>query len=72
MRPAVFVIPEHEKVEPVLLSAMMPFDAGFTTAYNGLKTIAEKAGLRCRRADDTWENPAIIQDIVSLIDCPRW
>lgn len=28
-------------------------------------------GLRCRRADDIWENPAIIQDIVSLIDRSR-
>jgi hypothetical protein len=24
--------------------------------------------LRCRRADDIWENPAVIQDVVSLID----
>jgi len=29
------------------------------------------AGLRCRRADDIWENPAIIQDVVSLIDRSR-
>jgi hypothetical protein len=24
--------------------------------------------VRCRRADDIWENPAVIQDVVSLID----
>ena len=67
-RPTVFAIPEHEKIEPVLVSAMMPFDASFTAVYDTLKATAEKVGLRCRRADDIWENPAIIQDIVSLID----
>jgi hypothetical protein len=67
-RPTVFSIPEHENIEPVLVSAMMPFDAGFTAVYDSLKATAEKVGLRCRRADDIWENPAIIQDIVSLID----
>jgi len=70
-RPTVFSIPEHENIEPVLVSAMMPFDAGFTAVYNSLKAIAEKVGLRCRRADDIWESPAIIQDVVSLIDRSR-
>ncbi len=28
-------------------------------------------GFRSRRADDIWENPAIIQDVVSLIDRGR-
>src|SRR6266404_778972 len=70
-RPSVFTIPEHERIEPVLVSAMMPFDAGFTAVYDSIKATAEKVGLRCRRADDIWENPAIIQDIVSLIDRSR-
>lgn len=70
-RPSVFSIPEHEKIEPALVSAMMPFDATFTAVYDSLRTTAEKVGLRCRRADDIWENPAIIQDIVSLIDRSR-
>jgi hypothetical protein len=70
-RPYVFSITEHEKIEPTLVSAMMPFDAGFTAVYDSLKTTAEKVGLHCRRADDIWENPAIIQDIVSLIDRSR-
>jgi hypothetical protein len=70
-RPRVFTIPENEKIEPALVSAMMPFDAGFAPVYNGIKETVEKVGLRCRRADDIWENPAIIQDIVALIDRSR-
>lgn len=50
---------------------MMPFDAGFSPVYETLKATVEKVGLRCRRADEIWENPAIIQDIVSLIDRSR-
>lgn len=70
-RPNVFTIPEHENLEPTLISVMMPFDASFTSVYNDLKATAEKIDLHCRRADDIWENPAIIQDIVSLIDRSR-
>jgi hypothetical protein len=70
-RPAVFQIPEHENIEPMLASAMMPFDAGFNAIYDGIRQAAENAGLRCRRADDIWENPAIIQDVVALIDRSR-
>jgi len=70
-RPSVFTITEHEKIESVLVSAMMPFDAGFTAIYDSIKAAAEKVRLRCRRADDIWENPAIIQDIVSLIHRSR-
>ena len=47
---------------------MMPFDPSFTAVYDSLRTTAGKVVLRCRRADDIWENPPIIQDIVSLID----
>ena len=67
-RPIVFQIPEFENIEPSLVSAMMPFDAAFDAIYDMLQRTAEKAGLRCRRADDIWENPAVIQDVVSLID----
>jgi hypothetical protein len=51
---------------------MMPFDAAFTVVYDSLKATAEKLGLRCRRADEIWENPEIMQDIVSLIDRSRF
>jgi hypothetical protein len=50
------------------VSAMMPFDPSFNAVYAALQRTAESAGLRCRRADDIWENPAVIQDVVSLID----
>lgn len=70
-RPSVFQISEHESIEPTLASAMMPFDAAFNEVYNSIREAADNAGLRCRRADDIWENAAIIQDIVSLIDRSR-
>lgn len=70
-RPTVFQIPEHENIEPTLASAMMPFDAAFNPVYDSIRQAADSVGLRCRRADDIWENAAIIQDVVSLIDRSR-
>lgn len=70
-RPTVFEIPEHERIEPTLVSAMMPFSAEFTPVYDTIQAAAAEVDLRCRRADDIWENPAIIQDVVSLIDRSR-
>lgn len=70
-RPRVFTIPEHENIEPALVSVMMPFDAAFNDVYASIQGASINAGLRCRRADDIWENPAIIQDVVALIDRAR-
>jgi hypothetical protein len=70
-QPTVFQIPEHENIEPALASAMMPFDAGFAPVFECIQQAAANAGLRCRRADDIWENAAIIQDVVALIDRSR-
>jgi hypothetical protein len=70
-RPTVFAISEHERVERELVSVMMPFDAGFSPVYDSIQKAAAATGLRCRRADDIWEAPAVIQDIVSLIDRAR-
>lgn len=70
-RPRVFEIPEHERVEKKLASAMMPFDAGFASVYKAIQEAAEIVDMKCRRADDIWENPEIIQDVVSLIDRSR-
>jgi hypothetical protein len=70
-RPTAFQIPEHENIEPALASAMMPFDAGFNPVYESIRQAADNVGLRCRRADDIWENAAIIQDVVALIDRSR-
>lgn len=70
-RPTVFQIPEHENIEPTLASAMMPFDAAFNAVYDSIRQASDNVGLRCRRADDIWENAAIIQDVVSLVDRSR-
>lgn len=70
-RPTVFQIPEHENIEAALASAMMPFDAGFNDIYASIQQASANVGLRCRRADDIWENAAIIQDVVALIDRSR-
>lgn len=70
-RPTVFPLAEHENLDPHLASAMMPFDAGFTPVFDAIRGAAEGVGLRCRRADDIWENASIIQDVVSLIDRSR-
>jgi hypothetical protein len=70
-RPRVFNLADPESIEPSLVSAMMPFAPAFDAVYSTLQSTAESVGLRCRRADDIWENPAIIQDVVSLIDRSR-
>lgn len=70
-RPRVFQIPEHENIEPTLASAMMPFDTRFNAVYDSIRQAADNVNLRCRRADDIWENAQIIQDVVALIDRSR-
>lgn len=70
-RSRVFALTEPERIEPSLVSAMMPFHPHFDSVYEALKETAEAAGLHCRRADDIWENPAVMQDVVSLIDRSR-
>jgi len=70
-QPSVFKINEHENIEPTLASAMMPFDANFTRVYESISLAADGVQLRCKRADDIWENTAIIQDVVSLINRSR-
>lgn len=67
-KPRVFQLADPERIEPQLVSVMMPFHPGFASVYTAIKEAAEQAGLRPRRADDIWENPAVIQDVVSLID----
>lgn len=69
--PRVFEISEIERIEPSLVSVMMPFDMAFNSVHEKLKETTSGLNLHCRRADDIWENPAIIQDVVSLIDHSR-
>ncbi|WP_313538533.1 hypothetical protein [Sphingomonas sp.] len=69
--PAVFKIPENEKVDVRQLSVMMPFAANFSDVYAAIKQAAEEMGFICHRVDDIWENHSIIQDVVELIDRSR-
>ncbi|MFH1766684.1 MAG: hypothetical protein ABH826_01165 [Patescibacteria group bacterium] len=66
--PKVFQLSDPENIEPSLVSVMMPFDQKFNAVHVTIKKAATDAGLRCRRADDIWENPSVIQDVVTLID----
>jgi hypothetical protein len=71
LKPTAFNLPDHENIEPTLISAMMPFDASFDPVFEALRGVAGATGLRCRRADDMWESPTVMQDVVSLIDRSR-
>ncbi len=66
--PNVFSIAKDETIEQTLVSVMMPFGAAFSPIYEAIQGAATEVGLLCRRADEIWETPAIIQDIVNLID----
>ncbi|XHR30865.1 MAG: hypothetical protein ACFUZC_09930 [Chthoniobacteraceae bacterium] len=70
-RPRVFQLADPEAIERTLMSAMMPFHPSLAPVYEMLKKTAQAVGLQCRRADDIWENPEVIQDVVSLIDHSR-
>ena len=69
--PAVFKIPKHAQIDLTLVSVMMPFGAEFNAVYGAIRQASEHVSLECKRADDFWENPAIIQDVVTLIDHSR-
>ncbi|MDB5713025.1 MAG: hypothetical protein JWO15_422 [Sphingomonadales bacterium] len=70
-RPSVFNIAEHEVIETQLVSVMMPFDVAFAPVYMAIQQAGIAYNLLTRRADEIWEAPGIIQDIVSLIDRAR-
>lgn len=65
--PRVFRIDENWSIDPKLVSVMMPFNVNFDGIYNVLKRTTKKLGLDCLRADDIWDDPAVIQDVFSLI-----
>lgn len=66
--PKVFNISNPEDIDSKLVSVMMPFDSKFTPVHDAISNAVKKMGMNCLRADNIWENNAIIQDIVSLID----
>ncbi|WP_197979282.1 hypothetical protein [Pseudomonas coleopterorum] len=66
-QPTVFQLPSDQRVRPDLLSAMMPF-AGFGSVWEAIQRAATANGMESGRADNRWDHPAIIQDVVALID----
>lgn len=50
---------------------MMPFDRRFDEAYAAIQVSVRALNMQSLRADDIWENDAILQDIVSLINRSR-
>jgi hypothetical protein len=67
-RPKVLRVGDDWTVDPNLASVMMPFDPTFNDVFRAIKRTAKKiAGLNCLRADDIWDDPAVIQDVFSLI-----
>jgi hypothetical protein len=65
--PQVFQLPTSEPPEDDLVAVMMPFDGAFAAVYDGLKDATLGARLRCVRADEIWNNHAIMADVISLI-----
>ncbi|WP_277960737.1 hypothetical protein [Pseudomonas sp. RIT-To-2] len=66
-QPTVFQLSTPQRVRPDLLSAMMPF-AGFGLVWDAIQRAATANGMDSGRADNRWDHPAIIQDVVALID----
>lgn len=59
----------NKKVEPNLISVMMPFREEFNGVYQMIKNTCESLDLTCNRADDIWKHDIIIQDVIDLIYC---
>jgi len=64
--PNVFSVPEGS-LEEDLAAVMMPLRAEFAPVYRAIAKACKTTGLRCLRADDTWEESAIVQDIFNLV-----
>ena len=64
--PYVFELPDSYP-ELDLVAVMMPFAMEFSQAYAAITDAATRSRLRCLRADDIWEESAVIQDIFNLI-----
>lgn len=64
--PNVFDIPDLP-VEPDLVSVMTPMSRDFAATYAAIRRACKGVGLRCLKADDIWEESAIVQDIFNLV-----
>ena len=65
-RPSVFQLSTNP-INSNLVSLMMPFSAEFTAVNLALKSALEAENFVCKRADDFWFHPCLMQDIVELI-----
>lgn len=64
--PKIFSLSE-EPIERGLVSMMMPFSGSFSDVYSTVKEKLESESYTCQRADDFWEHPHIMHDIVELL-----
>lgn len=64
--PKVFRL-DNAGIDDKLLAVMMPFDPRFDDVYASIRQASDKVGIECLRADDIWQDEAIIQDVVTLI-----
>lgn len=70
-RPKVFKLHPESAPDPTLLAVMMPFLPKFDEVNSTFQAVAKSINMQCLRADDIWEEEAVIQDIVSLISRAR-
>lgn len=66
-QPTVFTVAENWTVEDDLVAVMMPFSDRFKPVYKAIQSVSDELGFRCRRADDIWDHPQIMQDIFALL-----
>lgn len=64
--PHVFDVPDLT-LDNELVAVMMPFRKEFEHVYESVRQACAASGFRCLRADDIWEESAIIQDIFNLL-----
>lgn len=67
LHPRVFGLRPVLGVKTDIVAVMMPFSRSFNEVYEYIKQSVTSLGLRCRRADDIWNNESIVQDVVDLI-----
>jgi hypothetical protein len=68
--PTAFKLPQ-KAVQPKLISFMMPFDGAFTGVFQTVKKTLASDGFICKRADDIWENHAVMDDVLELLVTAR-
>lgn len=66
--PNIFRLQQHPQIDPNLVSVMMPFGPELQPVYHAIQSACVGLQLACNRADNIWQNPAIIDDVVNLID----